>query len=479
MSKYIYICFLRDITRSCFYCSISLCFLVKFRVGAVLQSNQSLNIDESFMVDVGIMHDAEAGGGGDGSARRKAITNTDTTSEDCSIKKKRSMVFIPDVEGEYLCAGRAIVTCMAKLKNMNKKEYNMIISHRNVHSANPKSQRMRAIRLYLDTGMSMRRAVPVTELSRFEKKLGIQIVVISGDMGNTVIYKGFKVMKDKIFLYLKDQHYHSIVNINGFYVNKKLCQQCLTTYARKVKHSCRFMCKTCGEQVCMFGEDSLACPDCNMCAATPSAIFYTRRPGSTKLVQRKAKNAYHFVTLFTDVKSAQKLSIRQRETLNLISVASGSADAVVNMWLTTICVTTELRNLRSRREGSFIMILKPVKIQSYNVKMVTLANLFLTFLTVTQINCVQSVENVSTVKGVIAVYRDICLTTLSASQHVTHVKMTLSNTIRSVRTAVTGVQSVEHVTKTVSPNHCAPMVCVACANVCLKVWTHAVISVNG
>jgi hypothetical protein len=196
-------------------------------------------------------------------------------------------------------------------------------------------------------------------------------------------------------------------------------------------------------------------------------------------VQRKAKNAYHFVTLFTDVKSAQKLSIRQRETLNLISVASGSADAVVNMWLTTICVTTELRNLRSRREGSFIMILKPVKIQSYNVKMVTLANLFLTVLTVTQINCVQSVENVSTVKGVIAVYRDICLTTLSASQHVTHVKMTLSNTIRSVRTAVTGVQSVEHVTKTVSPNHCAPMVCVACANVCLKVWTHAVISVNG
>ena len=296
-----------DITRSCFYCSISLCFLVKFRVGAVLQSNQSLNIDESFMVDVGIMHDAEAGGGGDGSARRKAITNTDTTSEDCSIKKKRSMVFIPDVEDEYLCAGRAIVTCMAKLKNMNKKEYNMIISHRNVHSANPKSQRMRAIRLYLDTGMSMRRAVPVTELSRFEKKLGIQIVVISGDMGNTVIYKGFKVMKDKIFLYLKDQHYHSIVNINGFYVNKKLCQQCLTPYARKVKHSCRFMCKTCGEQVCMFGEDSLACPDCNMVCRNAKCYLLHKEAREYKIGAKKGEERLSLCDTFHRCKKCTKI----------------------------------------------------------------------------------------------------------------------------------------------------------------------------
>ena len=232
-----------------------------YRVGAVLQSNQGLDVDQSFEVNVGVMRGSDSGGG---PARSIKIIDTDLQSKNCTIKKKTSMVFIPEVANENLCAARAIVTCMAKLQKMSAKDYRMLINSKNIHSVNPKSQKMRAMRLHRDAHVSMTREVSVTDLHKFEKKLNVQIVVISGDNDNEIIYKGYAVLKDKIFLYLKDQHYHSIVNINGFFVNQKLCYQCLTVYARNFKHSCAFMCRTCCQQNCLFGDDSLACPDCNM-----------------------------------------------------------------------------------------------------------------------------------------------------------------------------------------------------------------------
>ena len=184
-----------------------------------MQSNQGLDVDQSFEVNVGVMRGAEAGGGSGNSLK---ITNTDLQSQNCTIKKKKSMVYIPEVDGEFLCAARAIVTCTAKLRKMAPKDYKMLINLNNVNSSNPSSQRMRAISLHRDAGVPMNRPVPVTDLHMFEKKLNVQIVVVSGDNDNEIVYKGHSVLKDKIFLYLKDQHFHSIINIKGFYVNQNM-----------------------------------------------------------------------------------------------------------------------------------------------------------------------------------------------------------------------------------------------------------------
>ena len=90
----------------------------------MLQSNKSLAVDDSFEVNVGIMAAADVGGG------RKAIINADTLSDDCTIKQKKSMIFIPEVPNEFMCAARAIVTCMAKLNKMPKAQFKQFI-HKN------------------------------------------------------------------------------------------------------------------------------------------------------------------------------------------------------------------------------------------------------------------------------------------------------------------------------------------------------------
>jgi len=161
---------------------------------------------------------------------------------------------------------------------MSAKEFKALINPNAVFSTNANSQRMRAMRLQKDVGISMTKPVAVTELVKYERHLNVQIVVISGDEGNAIIYKGFKPMKDKIYLYLKTQHYHSIVNIKGFFVNKTLCTQCLTVYKRGAKHSCKFVCRTCERSNCVYDEESHACPDCNLICRNAECFVAHKEP---------------------------------------------------------------------------------------------------------------------------------------------------------------------------------------------------------
>ena len=234
--------------------------IVIHRLGAVLQSNQSLDIDDSFEVDIGVMKGDDAGGGG---SNRK-ITDTDLLSDNCTIKKKTSMVFIPSIENEYLCAARAIVTCVAKLHKTPATQFKKLIAKDKVNSKTPHSQRSRAINLHKDADVSMEGPVAIGELRKFEDFLNVQIIVVSGDTDNQVIYTGMQRRKKKIYLYFKDEHFHSIINIQGFFVNKKFCDQCYKVYGKNFRHSCEYVCRTCSSHECLFQDDSIMCDDCNM-----------------------------------------------------------------------------------------------------------------------------------------------------------------------------------------------------------------------
>lgn len=169
----------------------------------MLNSKKDLSVDHSFEIKVGVMRREDHGGG-------IPIINTDVSSKDCSILKKRSMIMIKGVKGENKCAARAIVTCMAKLNNESKSSFKSMTHAHCINSTRPDSQRMRAIRLMESVGLPVGSQVSVRGLFLFEEALNVQIIVVSGDLCNEISYSGFMERDRKIFLYLKDEHFHSM-----------------------------------------------------------------------------------------------------------------------------------------------------------------------------------------------------------------------------------------------------------------------------
>ena len=59
-----------------------------------MQSKKELRADRTFKVHIGLMRYGQRGGG----KQARKITNISLTDPDNSIRKKRSMVFVPDFE---------------------------------------------------------------------------------------------------------------------------------------------------------------------------------------------------------------------------------------------------------------------------------------------------------------------------------------------------------------------------------------------
>jgi G:T-mismatch repair DNA endonuclease (very short patch repair protein) len=190
----------------------------------------------------------------------------DVSSTICSVNAKRSMVNIPRVENEFLCAARALVTCAAKLRDSPQK-FSQLINPNSARSSHRESQRGRAIAMHMATGVSADQPVPIKELYKFENHLDVQAVVISGDFDNQVIYTGSHPRKDKVFLYLKDQHYDAITNIEGFIQedDNKWCDVCMDIHS--AKKICFPVCRACDREECLSEQTETQkklCTDCNI-----------------------------------------------------------------------------------------------------------------------------------------------------------------------------------------------------------------------
>ena len=255
-------------------------------MAAVLDSNKSLSVDQSFTINVGVIRASSDRGGGKTTtthtqhSRAIPIINTDNTRNDCSIKKKKSMVLIPEISGEFICAARAIVVCMESLNGRSSLKY------RHICRSKKSLQKNEALKLLRAVGLSAQKPVNVPDLIRFERYLKTQIVVISGDMGCEVIYKGQQnVYEKKIFLYLKDQHFHCIIDIKGFYTrNRKLCVNCLEIYPKTpfAKHFCSMTCTTCQRDTCITDNTSITCSACNTFCRNRGCYESHRTPGVYK-----------------------------------------------------------------------------------------------------------------------------------------------------------------------------------------------------
>ena len=241
----------------------------------VLQSESKLPLDNQLRMVISTLKPM---GGGRG--RRHFV------GAESSAKKKRSVVSIENPD-DNLCLERAIVVCMAKLKGsrVNKKKWQRII-HKKL-----KCQHQEAVKLRRSVGIDGDRPATVQDIKTYEEHLDVQIVVISAQHFNSVVYAGSRRRYKKIFLLQDRDHFHSIISMAGFLGSNSYCETCLKAVHNREHHNCATSCAVCSRENCLvqLGGEVL-CPDCNH--ACRSRQCYDQHKSRTSVNGRQLKLSY-------------------------------------------------------------------------------------------------------------------------------------------------------------------------------------------
>jgi len=168
------------------------------RIEKVLQSEESLSVDNSFHIEFGILHEDRGGG----------ATNPYIT--------------IPNDE---LTIARAIVVAMARLKEEPSTFKTLCKAERR----GPESQYARATNIINKMKPTNPGTVTYTD---FENHLKIQIIVIGDDL--KVLYGG-RPKESTIFLY-ENGGVHAVTKIHQLLKGKVICTKCTTIYSKH--HTC-------------------------------------------------------------------------------------------------------------------------------------------------------------------------------------------------------------------------------------------------
>ena len=211
-------------------------------VEKVLQSEEELKLDENFEIHVGILRIPRGGRG------RKDLFNNEQF-----IAAKRSIVRIEN-EQDNLCFDRSLAVSLAKLdKDTSKQKWKQITDKR--YSV----QKKMALELRRKVGLPENIPVSIQQIGLYEDALDVQIIVIS--LNKTILHHG-RTNTRKIFLYHENEHFHSIINISGFYGKNNYCKTCLIAY-NHANHTCATSCTVCQSKKCEQ-KDQIKCNECNM-----------------------------------------------------------------------------------------------------------------------------------------------------------------------------------------------------------------------
>lgn len=269
------------------------------RIEKVLNSNESVVIDDSLQIHVGLMRLTKGGGPTARSSRSLAPARTPTTGNHegkaakksgrtlplfphlnntpyCSIFNKKAIVEIVCEEGEFLCAAKSIVVCMAKLDGMRRYEYIDLIKKSRQSRRGRKSLRTRAENLQKRTGLPLDAPVRIDQLANFEQALNVKIVVIQ--FLEERIKPCITQCSDRedsriIYLYYTNNHFHAVVNSNAMFPKELICTKCFETYSPNTKdHPCLpSHCFVCRRGQCEK-FDEVRCSDCNLVCRSQSCF---------------------------------------------------------------------------------------------------------------------------------------------------------------------------------------------------------------
>ena len=212
----------------------------------VIQSNQEFRLNDTVTIDLNHVLAPT------GSGKKRKRTTYDI---DDYLGEKNSVVRIKNKDD--LCLARALV--VAKAKKDNDPMYNQI-----KQSARP-IQREKAFDLHEAANVPLG-PCGLNEVALFQQYLSdYQIVIISGDHNNSIIYplqSSGTDEKPHLTLYLHGNHYDVINSVPGFLGRCYFCFRCYKAYDHTTDHLCTNMCRSCRGFGCVWENDGIVCREC-------------------------------------------------------------------------------------------------------------------------------------------------------------------------------------------------------------------------
>ena len=146
------------------------------------------------------------------------------------------------------CVARAIVTAIARLEGFS--------NYRSYKDGGP-FQRTKALDLHHEAGVLLT-PCGIDEIKLFQAVLpDYQLVMVSGDHFDAIIYKGPE-MEKPVYLYYHSRHYDVITSMPPFLGRAYFCLKCEKGYNTEDwrHHSCGTKCSCCHHTACPNqGED--------------------------------------------------------------------------------------------------------------------------------------------------------------------------------------------------------------------------------
>ena len=213
----------------------------------VIQSNQEFRLNDTVTIDLNHVV-APAGSGRKGKKRT-------TFDIDDYLDEKNSVVRIKNKDD--LCLARALVVARAKEDNDPRYDY--------IRDSRRPLQREKAFDLHEAANVPLG-PCGLNEVALFQQYLSdYQIVVVSGDHNNSVIYPPQSSGTDEkphLTLYLHDNHFDVITTVPGFLGRVYFCFRCYKAYDHTTDHLCTNMCRACRGFGCIWENDGIVCREC-------------------------------------------------------------------------------------------------------------------------------------------------------------------------------------------------------------------------
>ena len=210
----------------------------------VIQSNQEFRLNDTVTIDINHV-EAPVGSGGKGKKRT-------TYNIDDYLDEKHSVVRIKN--NDEVCLARALVVVRAKKDNDPK--------YRHIKNSDRPLQREKAFDLHEAANVPLG-PCGLNEVALFQQYLtDYQIMVISGDHNNSVIYpppSSAAHEKPHLALYLHNNHFDAITSVPGFLGRSYFCFRCYKSYDCTTDHFCTNMCRCCRGFGCEWENDGIVC----------------------------------------------------------------------------------------------------------------------------------------------------------------------------------------------------------------------------
>jgi hypothetical protein len=178
-----------------------------------------------------------------------------TPDAETYLKKKHSIISIPKSK-DNLCCAKAIITAKAKLDKHPKWES---------IKRGRKIQQQLAEELQRVAGIPYGTLCGRVEWDKFQKVLGndYELIVISRDFFNAIVYNSLTQGSKKVILYHADQHFSVITSMTAFMGRSYYCTMCNTPYNNPGGHKCDLKCSKCqASKKCVF-EAYNVCDACH------------------------------------------------------------------------------------------------------------------------------------------------------------------------------------------------------------------------